>query len=95
MAKTCARKFRTGQDVSGYIFRYEQLLSGEFIPRRSMNRYLEVTSSIAEIQKAMKKAKMACINDVETEDVFFERRKQELQRVFLTKFPRKSMFEKS
>ena len=95
LAETCTRKFRTGQDVSGYIFRYEQLLSGEFIPRKSLNHYLEVTSPIEEIEKAMKKAKMACINDTETDDVFFERRKEELHKMFLKKFPRKSMFEKS
>lgn len=95
LAETCTRKFRTAQDVSGYVFRYEQLLSGEFVPQKSLNRYLEVTSSVKEIDKAMKKFKTVCINDGEIEDDFFEQRKEELQALFLKKFPQKSMFEKS
>lgn len=95
LKETCKRRFRTGWDVSGYIFRYEQLLSGFFIPRKAPNRYLEVTSSMVEIEKAVKKDKMACVNDVETDDGFFELRKKELLTVFSKKFPEKSMFEKS
>lgn len=62
--KTCLCKTRDESNVSVYAMRYEQLLSANFMPKKSDNCYLEVTDSPRKIAKALEKAKSVCINDV-------------------------------
>ena len=78
--KTCLCKTRQEDNVSVYVMRYEQLLSGNFIPAKVKNRYLEVNDEPQKIAKALRTSKSACINDVpmgETE--FLETRKRILK----------------
>lgn len=92
--ETCHHRFRSPFDITGYVFRYEQLLSGRFVPAKSINRYLDVAMPLKTIEKAMEKEKSICINDAAMSEDAFIKRKAELHRLFERKFPNKSIFEK-
>lgn len=93
LCETCSHRFRTAFDVSIYLYRYEQLLSDRFVPRRNRNCYLEVDMPLSVIRRGMKKSKSICLNDKEMDELSYESRKAELIKLFLEKFPEKSMFE--
>lgn len=64
LRQTCLCKERSEQNVSIYVMRYEQLLSGNFCPTKSRNAYLEVTDSEMHIKRSLEKSGSVCINDV-------------------------------
>lgn len=92
--ETCRCRERSGDNVSAYVFRYEQLLSGNFVPSKSHNRYLEVAQPVSVIAKAAVHAKTVCINDVSMSDKAFIQKKKSVCRYLQHKFPKKSGFEK-
>lgn len=91
---TCRCRFRKGDNVSAYIYRYEQLLSNHFIPHKSQNKYCSVAEPAGKIARNVKKYKMVCINDAELEEKQFLRKRKEIQRIMENAFPSKSAFEK-
>lgn len=91
---TCSCRFRTGQNVSPYIFRYEQLLTGNFVPHKKIRQYCTVTDSPKQIIRFMKRYQMVCINDVELEEGQFLRKRREIRKIMENAFPSKSAFEK-
>lgn len=93
---TCRHRFRDFRDVSQCVFKYTQLLSGEFAPY-DKNRYgklfklgdsLDATCRAIENQEY----KMICINDTGVTD--FDASKAALIAAFEKVFPDKSRFEK-
>lgn len=89
-------KFRDYNDLSKYLFRYYQLMSGNFYPRKaSFSHYFELTNHNSKILKAIKgqKQHIICINDSEPEIEFLTVQK-ELLDAFESILPEKSSFEK-
>lgn len=97
LRKTSSHKFRSKQDISQYLFREWQKLSGNFVPAnvKKYCSYFELDEDNHELFKALKKhsAKMVCINDANVE-IDFERAKKNLVENFEQILPEKSSFEK-
>lgn len=95
--KTCKNKFRDGRDVNQWIFRYRQLIKGEFIPRNPrIGRTYSLSNNNEDILKAIvsQKHKLICINDNGKEEIVdFEKEKQNLNNAFKEILPRKSKYE--
>ncbi len=91
--ETCKHKFRSGTDVSQYVFRYWQMLKGEFYPR-SFKFGKIVKTSDKEVENLIEKQKykILCINDDENGD--FKKDKQRIQNSFEKILMQKSNFEK-
>lgn len=94
--ETTTHKFRTKEDCSHWVFRYWNLVTGNFTPT-SMKQYGYRNLENENIQ-FMKdiinhKYKMVCIND-SNEEIHFEKVKKELIQMFEQLLPEKSMFEK-
>lgn len=93
---TCKNKFRTPFDVSQTIFRGTSLFEGEFYPvsPKSRGRYIQLKTDIKELKEAILNSeyKMLCIND-SSDDIDFEKVKQELIDIYEKKLPEKSEFE--
>lgn len=92
-----SKRFRSGEDVSQYLFREWQKLSGNFVPRnvQKMFQYYDVSednSALAHILDRKKK-KIICINDGQVSaDV--NRIRAELTGAFEKLLPEKSSFER-
>lgn len=89
-------RFRDYSDVSKYVFRYYQLMSGNFYPRNvNFSHYFELTNYNEAIIKAIKKQKyhIICINDSDPETNFLKVSK-EINEAFQKILPEKSSFEK-
>lgn len=96
LEQTCAHKFRSREDVNQYIFRYWQIASGLFIPRRVNSTYMTVgIQSEEQINKTLAcgKYQVVCVND-DPMDFEFEKERDNLHRIFERIFPEKSSFEK-
>lgn len=92
---TNEHKFRAPFTVNHYIFRYYQLVSGNFSPvsKKSRGRNMSLTLNEKEIAKEILSGqhKIICINDSDSTD--FDRKKKYLIEIFEKKFPQKSIFE--
>ena len=89
-------RFRALSDISQYLVRYWQLVSGEFYPRNSkFGMYFELTNDNRKIINKIKKRKykVVCFNDSEVL-TDFEKSKTVLNNFLDKKFPEKSKFEK-
>ena len=94
--KTAESKFRSKYDYNHWIFRYYQLLSGNFIPKSFKGYYYyDLMENNDKFLKNLKehKYKMVCIND-SNENINFEKVKDELQETFNSILNEKSKFEK-
>lgn len=93
--QTCSHRFRNDLDVNQYIFRYWRLASGDFVPHRSLGRYVNMGKDNTAVYDTIKKqkVKLYCINDKETK-LDFNREKELLVQAFETVFPDKSSFER-
>lgn len=98
--QTSSSKFRNNSDVNQYLFRYWQLLKGDFYPRSFSDVSAILLKSNADIDKAVraitsKKYAMFCIND-ELDNINndeFGLYKERLIKAFDTILPDKSSFE--
>lgn len=89
-------RFRDYNDISKYVFRYYQLMSGNFSPRNvNFSHYFELTNKNDTILKAIKKQKyhIICMND-STPEIEFEKVQKEILAAFESVLPEKSSFEK-
>lgn len=94
---TCNNKFRTPTDVNQYVFRYYQLLSGQFEPINPYSSSITystlndnlLTNAISDIKEQRKQ--LICINDGEVSD--FQSAKKELCAAFETILANQSEFE--
>lgn len=95
--RTCQHRFRTNEDVSEWLFRFWQMVTGNFEPRSGrFGKAFHLTGEIApELRKALseEKYRVVCVNDSELTDNV-ERQQAELEQLFRKKYPEKSSFEK-
>lgn len=92
--ETCKNKFRSQNDVSQYVFRYWQMLKGEFVPRSfKFGKIISLKNDNDSICKIIEdsKYKIICVNDDESAD--FENTKNSLIKSFDKILPEKSSFE--
>lgn len=94
MDETCRCRFREGNNVSAYVYRFEQLLSGNFVPRKNQNGYYTVGDSVEDIKRGMKKYKSVCINDAGLTEEQFRGQKEKITAMLEQKFPQRSSYEK-
>lgn len=97
LSEVCTHKFRHHLDVTQFIFRYYQLLSGNFnvISPKSKGLNLDISKDEAAITDAIlnKKYLTLCVNDT-NDDIDFEHCRKYINEVFKQQFPEKSSFEK-
>ena len=94
---TSKDKFRNIKThVNQWLFRYWQLASGKFTPRKAnIGQYFDLSNKFDKSKQSIEKQKykMICLNDTEqVED--FEIKKQILKEIFERKLPQKSTYEK-
>lgn len=93
--RTVSRKFRSVEDINVFIFRYWQLLSGNFSPRKvSFGKYYDLSddNSVAFEDLSSGRHKVIVLNDQENIDNF-DIQKKKLHHIFELKLPDKSSFE--
>lgn len=96
IAENNKNRFRSRLDISIWLIRHYQLEKGIFYPRSyGANQYCSV-NEITKIKKTLfhSKYKSICINDDNQGSYNMLRKKEELRKILLKKFPQKSMFEK-
>lgn len=80
LTQTINRKFRTKEDVNQYIFKYWQLVTGKFSPRKlDVGKCYVIGDDDALIEEAIRcqKYKMICLND-NPEEIDFEKEKEKI-----------------
>lgn len=96
--RTCKNKFRTGNDVNQILFKYIQLVEGNFYPRgTAQGKFYNFTNDNRELINDIvtQKYKVICINDNGKEHVIdFDKKKEELDKAFKFIFPERSYYEK-
>lgn len=94
--KTTTHKFRTKEDYSHWVFRYWNLVKGNFIPTNMKKcKYINLENENKEFVENVinGKYKMVCINDSD-ETIQFDKVKNEMIQMFEKILPEKSSFEK-
>lgn len=98
LRETSMHRFRSKDDLTDYLVRDWQKLSGNFSPANLQKdfSYFELSDDNSALCDALRKRrkKIICINDA-NEKLDFERTKAELTAVFEEILPEKSSFEKS
>ena len=92
---TCRNRFRGLNDLNHWLMRYWNLCNGNFVPRKhSFAHYYNISDNNEKIYKCIQKQKykMICINDM-SEDIDFNRIKEELRGAFDKIYKEKSSFE--
>lgn len=91
---TSSHRFRTPLDVTQYIFKFWQLASGNFIPRKNLGRAYTIGSDLIKIKNAIEeqKHKLICLNDSDDIDDF-DFKKNEIISSFKKILPDKSEYE--
>ena len=93
--RTSSNKFRAITDVNQYLFRYWDIMRGNFVPRKCRGKAYhigmeETGDVINDILNG--KNNMICINDTPNiKD--FERIRDEIENAFLTRYPDKCQYE--
>ncbi len=97
LRRTCENKTRGVSDLSHWLMKDWQLVTGKFYPRSSaIGRWYEQEKDYAKIADSImrQKYKMVCVNDSECSEKEFMRRKQIMIDAFEKILPEKSEFEK-
>ncbi len=93
-----SHRFRSEGDVTQYLFREWQKLSGNFCPANVQRgfQYCDVSPENGALKRALKdkRKKIACVNDARVEGDF-DRIKQELHALFQGILPERSSFERA
>jgi hypothetical protein len=94
--RTCLHKFRSPEDVTPYLIREWQKLSGEFVPKNveKLCGYYEVADTNPRLVRAItkQKHKVLCINDA-NEEIDVSSAGREIREAFERILPQKSSFE--
>lgn len=97
LERTSSHRFRTGSDVSQWLFQNWQVISGNYkLPRRKCGQYFAANEdNVKHICNAIKKHKfrVVCIND-EIYDDNFEKIRNAVNSAFNEILPEKSTYEK-
>ena len=93
LEETCNRKFRSINDVNQYLFKYWQIASGSFYPKRYNYGLYCKADDIQSIENALtlKNREQICIKDDAWADI--SGIEDKLQELFIKIFPQKSSFE--
>ena len=92
--KTCRHRFRSPMDVNQWLFKYWQVVSGNFYPQSMKSwKYLTIddTKNLISVLKS-RKTKLICLNDTE-EITDYDNMRGKVIDIFETIFPKKSSFE--
>lgn len=94
--ETCSHRFRSSADINQFVFKFWQLLSGNFEPynKKHCGRALSAGRNTEEICQMIQKrgCKLLCINDSDVKD--FTETQQKINAAFEKVFPEKSIYEK-
>ena len=100
LSKTSASKFRNKEDVNQYLFRYWQLMKGDFYPRSFSDTHTVPVKNMNDVDTVVKyiidqKYNMLCINDEldEVNELQFLKITNKINKAFKSIFPEKSSFE--
>lgn len=97
LRETESHRFRSKDDLTHFLFREWQKLSGNFYTQNLLKdqAYFELTEDNSKLYKVIKKQskKVICINDANVQ-VDFDRIQEELRAAFDTILPEQSLFEK-
>ena len=95
LSETCTHKFRDNRDVNQYIFRYWQLASGAFYPKKIKGKMFTNWDNDKKIVDYIikKRGKLICIND-NTFDCDYEIFRDNINKAFEVILGEKSSFEK-
>lgn len=94
---TCKNKFRSKNDVTVWLVRYWQLLTGNFVPRSAkFGKYYPMHEFVLnkKNQRNLSKAKVICINDTNDATLDFETEYQMFENIMNGFLGEKSTFEK-
>nr|WP_247644675.1 stealth conserved region 3 domain-containing protein [Streptococcus sp. NLN64] len=97
-ANTSEHRFRTKEDINHWLVRYWQLCEGHFLPRSQkfgvyFDMGLEKVAAFKSIEKSIHK--IVCLNDISDDYASqFDSLKEEYNKVFEKKYPKKSKFER-
>jgi hypothetical protein len=94
--ETCRRRFRSREDVNQYLFRYWQLVTGQFQPHKPNSAYITIGTVPAneiEAELANHKNKIVCVND-DPMGFSFEEEQPLIHAIFEARYPMKSSFER-
>ena len=95
LAETSSHRFRSNEDVSQWLFRYWQFVTGRFVQGKGpKGRFFAIGKDDALIEKAFreKKYQMICLSDDDVK-LDFNEEKEYLKLLFESIFPDKSEFE--
>ena len=96
LRKVCSHPFRHKEDVSQYVIREWQKLSGDFVNKNSywLCKYFDVSDHNEKLLRMIRKhtGKIACVND-SNHGIDFEKAKAEINAAFAEGFPERSAFE--
>ena len=94
--QVCSHAFRSKEDISQYVLREYQKLSGEFVPCnvRKVCGYYDISDENEKLLQdiAERKSKIVCLND-SNHQIPFEKVRDEIKGAFEKTFPQKSSFE--
>ena len=97
--ESCKNKFRSQSDITIWLVRYWQLLTGHFMPRSnnfgrlySMDNFIQVKNIKNRLRK--KKYKVICVNDNSQSDMAFDYKEKYFSNIMNNIFNEKSCFEK-
>ncbi|MCM1227308.1 MAG: stealth family protein [Clostridium sp.] len=93
--KTSMNRFRSITDVNQYLFRYWDIMSGNFVPKKQNGMAYHISDNdISNVKTDILKGthKMICINDTKYLDDF-ENVRTQIDNTFLQRYPNKSSFE--
>ena len=94
--KVSHNQFRDSSDLSQCLFRYWQLCTGDFIPRKSVGKpFLVTKENYRQIAKEIreKTTQMVCLSE-DCSDEDFEAIREEINDALFSILPEKSLFEK-
>lgn len=95
MHETCSHRFRDSRDISQHVFKFWQLMMGQFYPydKRKFGKALPVDTKLDQICEAIQKQKYKaiCINDADAAD--FDQAKKRVIEAFEKVLPEKSSYE--
>lgn len=95
--QVCSHPFRHREDVSQYVIREYQKLSGNFIPKnvRKLCRYFNLAETNPTLTDTIihQKSPVVCMND-SNQEIPYLKVKEEIQRAFEQILPDRSSFER-
>lgn len=91
---TCGHKFRNNEDVNQYIFRYWQLVQGEFSPTKPLGKSINITENSKKLLTMIRNQTqyLLCLNDSDFEGDFNLQKKNILESMQMI-LPQKSSYE--